>query len=67
MYLLQERSGDDQFIFIEDFSSNGTLINGELIGKSCHSVLKSGDVISLITKDYPGEYIYTIFVNMKVG
>ena len=38
--------------FIRDISSNGTIVNIELAGKGRFTVLKQGDVISLVKKDW---------------
>jgi len=41
---------DDYTVFIEDLSSNGTLVNGTLIGRNKTKILNSGDEISLVGK-----------------
>ncbi|XP_067940501.1 myosin light chain kinase A-like [Watersipora subatra] len=40
------------FIFIEDLSTNGTIVNNDMMGKGKFSVLKNGDVISLVKKEF---------------
>lgn len=35
-------------IIVEDLSSNGTFVNGELVGKGKHVELKNGDEIMLL-------------------
>ena len=43
----QERNNGNVFVFIEDFSSNGTFLNGDKIGKGRRSILKNNDEIAL--------------------
>ena len=44
---MQEKKNNSVFVFIEDFSSNGTFLNGEKIGKGNKSVMKNNDEIAL--------------------
>jgi pSer/pThr/pTyr-binding forkhead associated (FHA) protein len=38
-------------VHVQDLSSNGTFINGEKIGKNQHRLLRSGDIISFVSKN----------------
>ena len=44
-------------VYVEDLSSNGTFINGELIGKGKKVALKNNDEISLSMKLLKGEHL----------
>ncbi|XP_071789769.1 serine/threonine-protein kinase Chk2-like [Asterias amurensis] len=45
--IYKEKKNNSVFVFIEDFSSNGTFLNGEKIGKGNKSVMKNNDEIAL--------------------
>lgn len=40
-------------VFVLDMSSNGTFVNGKVVGKSNRRVLRSGDVVSLMNPQLP--------------
>ncbi|XP_038053791.1 serine/threonine-protein kinase Chk2-like [Patiria miniata] len=45
--IYKEKKNSSVFVFIEDYSSNGTFLNGEKIGKGRKSPLKNNDEIAL--------------------
>jgi len=53
-------------ITIQDLSSNGTFVNAVLVGKNHFHGLKNGDVISLVTKRFQGEFASYIFQDQTI-
>ena len=43
-------------VYVEDLSSNGTFVNGELVGRGNKVALKNNDEISLSMKLLKGEF-----------
>lgn len=41
-------------VYLEDYSSNGTYVNGEIIGKGNKRILKNNDHISLASPRFKG-------------
>ena len=46
-------------VFLNDISSNGTFLNGKLLGKGKQKVLRSGDTICLVNPHSPDSLKYT--------
>ena len=47
-------------VYVEDLSSNGTFVNGELVGKGKKVALKNNDEISLSMKLLKGDHMIEI-------
>ena len=50
------RSDEDQGVYLYDLSSNGTYINGILIGNGNRELLRNGDTITLLDPANPNHY-----------
>ena len=50
------RSDEDHDIYLYDLSSNGTYVNGTLVGKDGRKQLRSGDTITLLGPAKPSNY-----------
>lgn len=56
--LKKMRNDDESPIIIKDCSVNGTLLNGEMIGKNKQRIIRTGDVISiLVSKNLQCKYL----------
>jgi pSer/pThr/pTyr-binding forkhead associated (FHA) protein len=44
-------------VYLEDYSSNGTFVNGENIGKGRKRILSNGDEISLVSPQFRGMWV----------
>jgi len=58
------RSDEDHDVYMYDLSSNGTYVNGVLIGKDSRQLLKNGDTVTLLDPEKPNHYKF-IFQDLR--
>ena len=62
--IISSSSDEERSVFLYDLSSNGTYVNGKLVGKDSRQPLKSGDTVTLLDPDKPNHYQF-IFQDLR--
>ena len=62
--IISSSSDEERGVFLYDLSSNGTYVNGKLVGKDSRQPLKSGDTVTLLDPDKPNHYQF-IFQDLR--
>ena len=62
--IISSSSDEERSVFLYDLSSNGTYVNGKLVGKDSRLPLKGGDTVTLLDPAKPNHYQF-IFQDLR--